>query len=251
MGYSAKTDAAFEMLHRDILNGSHAPGQPLRIAALSGLYGVSATPLREALSRLEEKQLVVGSANRGWRVAPVSLPELEDLEIARLTVETSLLEDAIAHGDLDWESGIVAAHHRMTQVAPPAGNVDVAARQLWDETHDAFHIALHAAGRSSWLKRFFVRTAEQLRLHHQALLFHPRAINPNGPEKHTPETEALLSRAHSVTAHTELMQVVLDRDAVVAREKLRLHVEITLEVFRSIAGASVKEKKAKREEQVT
>ncbi|MEZ5778050.1 MAG: GntR family transcriptional regulator [Paracoccaceae bacterium] len=239
MGYVAKTDIAFEMLYRDLLNGSHAPGEPLRISALSALYGVSATPLREALSRLEEKQLVVGSANRGWRAAPVSMAEFEDLQIARMAIESSLLQDAIARGGLDWESGIVAAHYRLTQVKPPIGADDtLPARQTWIETHDAFHGALLAAGRSSWLKGFYAQTAEQLQRHHQALLFHTQAINPGSPPRHSAETEELLRTALSVPRHTELMQVTLDRDPKRALAVLRDHVDVTLAIYRSIVGTA-------------
>jgi len=112
-------------------------------------------------------------------------------------------------------------------------------------------MSLLSAARSSWLKSFYAQTAEQLQRHHQALLFHPRTINPDAPTSHTPETEALLRQTISVPAHTELMRAVLDRDTEAARMLLRRHVEITLAVYRSIVGASVKEKNVKREEQVT
>lgn len=234
-----KTDVAFDDLHRDILTGVHAPGTPLRIAALSALYGVSATPLREALSRLEEKHLVVAEANRGWRVAPVSMAEFEDLQIARLTVESALLDDAMRLGGLDWESGIVAAHYRLTQVTAPLGaHDDLRTRQIWIKTHDDFHSALLAAGRSSWLKAFYAQVSEQAQRHHQALLFHTRAINADGPARHSEETEALLRTALSVARHTELMQVALDRDRARAMDVLRDHVEITLAIYRSIVRGS-------------
>lgn len=237
MSYSAKTDAAFLTLHQGILDGTHAPGEPLRVQPLAARYGISATPLREALSRLEEKRLVVGSANRGWRVAPVSLDELEDLETARLMIESSLLEDAMARGDLDWESAIVAAHHRLSQVAPPLGAAEAAVRRTWIDAHDAFHLALLSAARSSWLRFFYVQTCEQLQRHHQALLFHPRTINPEGPPHHSAQTQDLLREALSIPRHTALMQVVLGRDRAAALAALRDHVEITLTVYRSIVGA--------------
>lgn len=100
-------------LKRDIVSGVLAPGEPLRLMALSKRYGVGYTPLREALSRFGEAGLVVLSPNRGYRVAPVSFAELEDLEQSRALIEVALLEDAIAHGDLAWEAAIVAAHHRL------------------------------------------------------------------------------------------------------------------------------------------
>lgn len=236
MEYTAKTGNAFTMVRRDILNGVHAPGAPLRVAALSRRYAVSATPLREALSRLEEKRLVVAHPNRGWRVAPVSLAELEDLEAARLAVEGSLLRDAIDHGGLDWEADIVAAHHRLMHTPPPIGRSELDLREAWIAAHDAFHMALLAAGRSSWLKTFYDEATEQLQRHHQALLFHPRTINPDGPETHSGETLELLREALSLPQHTTLMAAVLDRDAEEASRLLRRHVEITISVYRSIAA---------------
>jgi len=251
MSYTAKTDTAFELLRRDILNGIHAPDEPLRISSLSTLYGVSATPLREALSRLEEKRLVVASANRGWRVAPVSLAELGDLEFARLSIESALLEDSIAHGDLSWESGIVAAHHRLSQTRPPLGDADRETRQAWMEAHDGFHLALIAAGRSSWLRGFHMQVTEQLQRHHQALLYHPRRINPDGPDHHLPETTDLLRRAHAMEPHTQLMQVALDRAAAQAKEMLAAHIEITLTVYRSIVNAVKDDNKNTNSEETT
>jgi len=235
MGFMAKTDLAFDMLYRDIVSGTHRPGQPLRISSLSALYGVSATPLREALSRLEAKQLVVGSANRGWRVAPVSLAEFEDLQIARLEIERSLLRDAMRHGDVEWESGIVGAHHRLAQTTPPVGEDDrVEVRQVWIEAHDAFHLAILSAARSGWLKTFYAQVAEQLQRHHQALLFHTGAAV--GPDRRA-ETDEMLRTALSIPRHTELMEVVLSRDVPAAIRALTAHVGLTRAIYRSFIGA--------------
>ncbi|PQO24605.1 GntR family transcriptional regulator [Rhodobacteraceae bacterium WD3A24] len=251
MEYSAKTETAFDLLRRDILNGTHLPGTPLRVAALSKRYGVSATPLREALSRLAEKQLVVASANRGWRVAPVSMAEFEDLQRARLTVETGLLMDAIDNGGLDWEGEIVAAHYRLTQVAQPIGGDDTLPnRKAWLEAHDAFHMALLAAARSNWLRGFYAQTAEQLQRHHQALLFHTKA-GPGAEARHSEEVESYLRTALSVDRHTELMRIVLDRDRARAQAALHEHIEISLRIYQQIVGEMSKTEDPNSEETKT
>lgn len=251
MAYSAKTDAAFDLLRRDILNGTHLPGKPLRVAALSATYGVSATPLREALSRLAEKQLVVASANRGWRVAPVSTEEFEDLQRARLTVETGLLMDAMEMGGLNWEGEIVAAHYRLTQVAQPIGADDTLPnRKAWLEAHDAFHMALLAAARSNWLRGFYAQTAEQLQRHHQALLFHTKA-SPDWAARHSEEIESYLRTALSVDRHTELMRIVLDRDRDAARAALETHIQISLRIYQQIVGEMSKTQDPNSEETTT
>ncbi len=231
-----KTEGAYEVLKRSILNGTHAPGAPLRVSALSKAHGISATPLREALSRLEEKQFVVASPNCGWRVAPVSFDELSDLEDARLSLEQHLLQESIIHGGMEWESDLVAAHHRLKHTPQPIGRDAIADRECWIEAHDSFHLRLISAGRSTWLKSFHAVTLEQLQRHHQALLFHPNAINPDREGWHSEKTLDLLRLALAHEHHTKLMQASLDRDQTAARALLNEHVQITMSIYRSVVG---------------
>jgi GntR family transcriptional regulator, carbon starvation induced regulator len=226
-----RTDQILDALRRDILNGGFVPDQPLRVADLSERYGVSATPLREALSRLAGERLVVAATNRGWRVAPVSMAEFEDLALARLTVESALLDDAIVMGGLEWESAIVAAHYRLSQTPPPLGQADtLESRRRWIAAHDAFHTALLDAGRSDWLKRFHQQTTEQLQRHHQAVLFHSTARHD------TAEMAEILVTALSVSRHSRLMEIVLDRDRAAARRELEAHIEVTRLIYRQIVA---------------
>jgi|SRR6056297_366198 len=250
MKMPGKTENAYDVLKRSILNGTHAPGAPLRVSALSKAHGISATPLREALSRLEEKSLVVASPNCGWRVAPVSFEELDDLEDARLSLEQRLLDDAIAHAGMEWEADLVAAHHRLMHTPQPIGRDAVEDRERWIEAHDGFHTKLIAGGRSSWLKSFHAVTLEQLQRHHQALLFHPGSINPDRQGQHSEETLDLLRLALAHEHHTKLMQAALDRDRDAARRLLSEHVQITMSVYRSVVGLGENdaEIKTKREE---
>jgi GntR family transcriptional regulator, carbon starvation induced regulator len=228
---TAKPLDAFDLLRRDILGGVFPPGQPLRLAALSARYGLSATPLREALSRLEEKALVQAEPNKGWRTAPVSLAEFRDLQLARLSLESSLLEDAISQGGLDWESGIVAAHHHLKRTPMPLEmNDNLENRQAWIRSHDAFHAALFSAARSDWLKAFHRQASEQLQRHHQAMLFHNSFGAPD-------RRDALLKTALSVPRHTSLMDAVLSRDVAAALAELRSHVETTLSLYSTAISA--------------
>jgi len=236
MLHDAESPTPFDLLRRDIVNGVFAPGDPLRLSALSDRYKVSATPLREALSRLEEKRLVVASRNRGWRVAPVSLDQLEDIAAARLALERALLQDSMGQGGLDWESAIVAAHHRLVQTPPPDGQRLSRARAAWGAAHDAFHLALLSAARSERLRGFWRETIEQLQRYHDALLYHPGTL---GAAFEVPAAEAmplLLEKVHSAHHHTLLKEAVLSRDMPEALRLLDEHVAHTLEVYRSIAG---------------
>jgi GntR family carbon starvation induced transcriptional regulator len=238
MKFEAKTLNAFDLLHRDIVSGVYAPDQPLRIAALTARYGVSATPLREALSRLAEKRLVVAAPNCGWRVAPVSLAEFEDLQSARLTIELALLQDAMTRGGVDWEAAIVAAHYRLSQAVPPLGaNDGLECRQAWIAAHDGFHDALLAAAVSDWLKGFHAQLVEQVQRHHQALLFHSAGSRD-------PATEALVQAALSVARHTALKDVVMARDWPAAEAATRAHIAGSVEIYRGIFTSGLMERQS-------
>lgn len=85
----------------------------MQVERLRHEYGVGATPLREALSKLSSLELVVAEGQRGFRVAPVSIENLLDITKTRAWIESAALRTAIAAGDRHWEAQIVAAAHRL------------------------------------------------------------------------------------------------------------------------------------------
>ncbi|MPZ39607.1 MAG: GntR family transcriptional regulator [Rhizobiales bacterium] len=107
------SEQAYQLIRHDILTGHIPPGEKLRIEALRTMYGLSNTPLREALNRLAAEQLVIADERRGFRSTPVSAEDFWDLTTFRIAIENAALIDAMQNGDDEWESGIVAAFHRM------------------------------------------------------------------------------------------------------------------------------------------
>lgn len=82
------SDGAYEALLSLMMDGSIGPDEPLRAEALAQRLGVSQTPIREALPRLEAIGLVTRAPLRGYRVAPRLTPEDVDKIIeARLLLE--------------------------------------------------------------------------------------------------------------------------------------------------------------------
>jgi DNA-binding GntR family transcriptional regulator len=75
----------YESLKEDILTNRFKPGEELQINKLAEEFGVSSTPVREALVRLEGAGLVVLISNRGAQVAPISLEDVKNAwEVRRL-----------------------------------------------------------------------------------------------------------------------------------------------------------------------
>ena len=79
-------DQVFEILEKDILTGIYARGENLTETKLSEKLGVSRTPIREALRRLEQERLVVGTS-RGMRVVGLDMSDIEDIYEIRSRVE--------------------------------------------------------------------------------------------------------------------------------------------------------------------
>ncbi|USX56296.1 GntR family transcriptional regulator [Lentzea sp. HUAS12] len=134
---------AYEQIRNEILSGRLAPGQPLRVAALTAQIGVSMSVVREALTRLSEQGLVIASPNQGFRVIPLSEDDLVDLTGLRVTLECSALERSIDRGDVNWEALVVSTHHVLER--SPAPSSGLGERERWTAAHADFHDALSSA----------------------------------------------------------------------------------------------------------
>jgi GntR family transcriptional regulator, carbon starvation induced regulator len=137
-------DRAYVRLRRDILEGIFEPGQPLRLEALKERYGLSFSPIREALTRLSADKLAVLSSLKGFRVAPVSLSEMWDLISTRILVETEALRRSIERGSDQWEASVVAAFHALSRSAQRIAE-DAATHETLELRHSEFHASLISA----------------------------------------------------------------------------------------------------------
>lgn len=82
-----KTELAYVRLRQQILEGELAPGQALDQETLASSLGLSTTPVREALRRLESEHLVVNQAHRDTVVAPLSFRMLQEVYSVRLSLD--------------------------------------------------------------------------------------------------------------------------------------------------------------------
>jgi DNA-binding GntR family transcriptional regulator len=80
-------DNVYEALRLAILACDLAPGEELREQELAERYAVSRSPVREALLRLSRERLITVQPRQGYRVAPVSLADAEDLLRFRAVLE--------------------------------------------------------------------------------------------------------------------------------------------------------------------
>jgi GntR family transcriptional regulator, carbon starvation induced regulator len=139
------SERAATLVERDILIGDLAPGARLGIVDLVERYDIGATPLREGLSRLVSRGLIVGIGQRGFRVADISREDLADITTMRTAVEIEAIRLAIANGNDAWEADVLSALHQLRRYIERTGNEFSEGTEDFDRLHKGFHTALLGA----------------------------------------------------------------------------------------------------------
>jgi DNA-binding GntR family transcriptional regulator len=192
--YSTQIESAYWRLREDIIRGVLQPAAKLRIEHLRQSYGLGASALREALSRLVSDGLVETEGQRGFWVAPISRGELHDITVARQVMEVGALRQSITHGSVEWEGRVVAARYSLDRVeksmAAPSPDVIL----TWERSNRQFHMELLAGCPSKWLLRFVGQLYDQaLRYRHRTVLRRPIPRTGVSPE-HNALVDATLAR---------------------------------------------------------
>ncbi|OKO87609.1 GntR family transcriptional regulator [Bradyrhizobium sp. NAS80.1] len=209
-GADTLSERAAILVEQDIIAGNLPPGARLGIVDLARRYGIGATPLREGLSRLVSRGLIIGIGQRGFRVADVSREDLSDITRMRTVVEMEALRLAIRHGDDAWEAGILGALHQMRRHIERTGNEFREGAPDFDRLHKAFHTALLATCGS---KRLLAAHSD---LYDQAYRY--RRVMMRGFD----------SGKKFVADHQLLADRVLARNVEPARAMLKAHLRSTL-----------------------
>jgi DNA-binding GntR family transcriptional regulator len=197
-------DRAYERIRADIIFGHLAPAARLRLDRLAQRYGVSVSTLREILSRLSSEGLVLAEGQRGFRVAPVSGEGFQDVASMRLLLETYAIPMSFAAGDLEWESGIVAAHHKLAYMERRMLAGQREGTELWKRYDREFHRSLIEACGSETLLDLYAGVFDQyLRYQMVAVVFRGEI---------------------AAGEHKLLLDCALSRDANRACEVLATHV---------------------------
>jgi GntR family transcriptional regulator, carbon starvation induced regulator len=210
-GSDTLSERAANLVERDIIAGDLAPGARLGIVDLVQRYEIGATPLREGLSRLISRGLIVGIGQRGFRVAEVSREDLLDITRMRTVVEIEAVRLAMAQGDDAWEAGIVSALHQMRRHIQRTGNAFREGAPDFDRLHKGFHTALLAACGS---KRLLAAHSD---LYDQAYRYRRVMMR------------SFDSGEEFVAAHQSLADQVLARDLAGAQAMLAGHLHSTLD----------------------
>jgi GntR family carbon starvation induced transcriptional regulator len=148
------TSALVNQLRADIIDCALRPGGKLKLSDLQTRYKAGVIPLREALSRLAASGLVEVEDQKGFRVAPVSREDLEDITWVRQQIECLALRQAIERGDVEWETRVIAAHYRLARLSETEAERPGELNPAWERLHRELHAALVSGCGSPWLLNF-------------------------------------------------------------------------------------------------
>lgn len=141
---STLVDQVYERLMELLLDGTLQSGDPVSIDGTARHLGVSPTPVREALARLESTGNVIRVAMRGYRVPEMpDAKEIADIMEARLLIEPRLAELACARIDSELMD---ALQHAIEEQELAPHTADAAAITKYHRADERFHrlIAEHA-----------------------------------------------------------------------------------------------------------
>lgn len=144
------TRHVYEQIRAEILTGKLRPGEKLRTEVLRTRFNTASSPVREALNRLYSAGFVTLEEQKGFRVAPVSHEELQELVTARCWIDGAAIRESIRRYDTSWEENLILALHRLSKISRPQGHAYSAA---WEHLHKGFHMALISGCGNRWISR--------------------------------------------------------------------------------------------------
>jgi DNA-binding GntR family transcriptional regulator len=213
----ALVDKLAATLQARMLSGELVSGTRLRQAALAEEFGVSRTPIREALRKLQASGLVEVRPHRGALVRAPSVREIRDAYEVRAELEglaAALAARRIRQEQLDvlrrMQSEFRQALERMIKIRSGEGDEFDPDEETahWGRTNDGFHQAIQAGAANE------VLVAQLLHLHRSF----PRDLT------RTVLGESVTLLAENVHEHEEILAAIELRDAAQARALMVRHV---------------------------
>ena len=187
-----------------LMNHDVGPGARLNIDALARALGVSPTPVREALARLEAEGLIVKEPRRSYMVAPlIGLEDLRALIDFRLLIEPAAAGAAARKATAEEAAALVAFAR-----SGGAGRRDATANRQ-DMIYDAkFHDMIAELSGNPWLRDSLARLRSHL--HMYRLYHHAQQAAATKPE------------------HVTIAKAIASGDADAATEAMRTHLQTAI-----------------------
>lgn len=212
-------DEAAQALREAILTGAIASGTRLRQVRLAAQLGISRTPLREALMKLEQEGLIELLPGGGLRVAVLNLDEAVELYDIREVLDG--LAARLAAQRID-ERGIGNLKRQLARMKECLTRQDA---HSWFVAHVAFHDGIFRASGNGRLQALSSVVRLSIQRFHPVLLTTPNRL------------------AEAYAEHRDILEAIQAHDAEAAERLARAHIarakEIALKAMSRTPGPAV------------
>lgn len=199
--YLPLRDIVFNTLRKAILKGELSPGERLMEKQLAEKMGVSRTPIREAIRKLELEGLVVMVPRKGAEVAKITEQDIKDVLEVRASLESLAVKLACEKMKKDDIANLLHVNKQF---------IDAAKRMDVDKVieHDVeFHDVIYHATKNEKLIQIINNLREQI------YRFRVEYIRQ------------MQDFSNLVKEHEEIVQSIIDREGQQAQEIASKHIE--------------------------
>ena len=212
--FRTRADEVYAQLKRDVAEFSLVPGDRFTENEISERLGVSRTPVRQALFRLQQEGFVEVLFRSGWRVLPFDFDQFEQLYDLRMVLETTAVQRLCA-GTQAADTAMLDELAAIWLVPPAQRSSDHVQVGQWDE---AFHCALVAAAGNAEMARVHRDVTDRIRIIRRLDFIKQPRIDATY-EEHAKilkavqarrgDQAAMLLRAHIETSQAEVRKITL------------------------------------------
>lgn len=198
--YLPLRDVVFNTLRQAILRGEMEPGERLMEIQLAQKLGVSRTPIREAIRKLELEGLVIMIPRKGAEVAHITEKDMRDVLEVRSTLEELVVQLAIKNVTEEKLDELRAANRVFESAVVSKDVVNIV------EADVKFHDILYSMTNNARLIQIINNLREQM--------YRYRVEYLKNPENH----EQLLKE------HEAIYKGIVEKDKAVVTEMIRKHI---------------------------
>lgn len=198
----------FDDLTAAILDGTLLPGAKLSEPQLARRYGVSRGPLREAMHRLQERRLIVRTANQGARVVQPSGEGLAEIFVLREALEGVAAREAALKAEPADIAALVAALARHQEALGACVDTGLPPDNAADRD---FHVLIAKTSRNKLLIQLLCTELYPL-----LRLYRGRSA------------ETTVQSWRAFEEHRRVLQAIEDRDGELAEIQMRRHIAAAL-----------------------
>jgi len=216
MAKRTKAQAIHQAIADDIVHGRLSPGFALDETSIAETFGVSRTPIREALRHLQAIGLVEPRAPRGVVVAALSEQQLDDMFAVMAEIEALCARwSAIAMSAAERREllTLMAESERLVSAGNQAGYV---------EFNNRFHEAIYRGAHNGFLAELALTVRQRCAPFRRAQF----------------ETLGRLAKSHA--EHGAVVAAIQRGDAALAATEMRLHIKVVRDAVEVVAGSAVR-----------